>query len=300
LKILITGGSGLLGSKIAGKAVEKGYKVYSGYKTHEPMFGIPMEIEISDKIFVNKIFESLKPDIVIHTAALTDVDKCEEDNELAWRTNVEGTRNIAEISREYEAFLVYVSTDYVFSGEEGMYREMDETNPINYYGVTKLEGEKNVKTLMDEWCIARPSVIYGSTPATGKVNFALWVLEKLERREPMNIITDQYVSPTLNTNLAEMILEVLERRLTGVYHLAGATPMNRYDFACFLAETFRLDKKLIRQAKFEDMKWKAKRPRKTTLNVEKALQTLNKKPMKIDDALNVLKKEMVQAHQQSE
>ena len=216
MRILITGGSGLLGSKISEKATEKGNDAYSGYNTHPAKFGVPKKLDVCNRTTLNRIFKDVKPKVVIHAAALTDVDKCEDDKELAWKVNVEGTRNIAELSREHKAFLIYVSTDYVFSGEKGMYNETDEACPVNYYGTTKLEGEKSVKSIVDEWCIARPSVIYGSTPAAGKVNFALWVLEKLKAGESMNIITDQYISPTLNTNLAEMILEVSERRLAGV------------------------------------------------------------------------------------
>jgi len=190
--------------------------------------------------------------------------------------------------------LIYVSTDYVFSGKKGMYTETDETKPINHYGKTKLEGEKIVRNLMPDWCIARPSVIYGSVPAAGKTNFALWVIDKLRKGEQIKIITDQYVSPTINTNLAEMILEVAQRRLTGIYHLSGATPINRYDFACLIAETFDLNKNLIKPAKSEEMNWNAQRPKNTSLNIEKASRTLTKKPLKIEDALNKLKEEITQ------
>lgn len=210
--------------------------------------------------------------------------------------NVEGTRNIAELSNKYKAFLIYVSTDYVFSGEKGLYIETDETGPINHYGLTKLEGEKSVRAIADEWCIVRPSVIYGSTPAAGKVNFALWVLRKLEKREPINIITDQYVSPTLSTNLAEMIIEIAERKLTGVYHLAGATPINRYDFAQLIAKTFGLNKNLIKPTRSEEMRWKAKRPKNTSLNVDKASTVLKNKPLKIAEAINRLKEEVIRLH----
>lgn len=173
-----------------------------------------------------------------------------------------------------------------------MYKEKDETGPLNHYGVTKLEGEKAVKAISDEWCIVRPSVIYGSTPAAGKVNFALWVLGKLRRGESMSIITDQYVSPTLNTNLAEMILEVAERRLEGVYHLAGAAPINRYDFARLIAETFKLNGTLIKPAKSEEMMWKAKRPKNTSLDVGKASGALRSRPLVIEQALNTLREEV--------
>jgi len=292
LRILVTGGSGLLGSKIAEIAVQKGYDVYSGYNMHESRFGFPVRLDICDKAVANRVFREVDPEVVIHAAALTNVDKCEEDKPLAWKVNVDGTRNICELANKHGAFRIYVSTDYVFSGEKGLYRETDKTNPINYYGITKLEGEKRVKTLLDEWAIARPSVIYGSKPAAGKVNFALWVLEKLKKEEPIRIITDQYVSPTLNTNLAYMILEVAERRLTGTYHLAGATPINRYRFVQLLAEKFELDKNLIEPARSEEMKWKAKRPKNTSLNVEKATRTLRNKPLKIEEAISRLKEEI--------
>ncbi|MEM2196973.1 MAG: SDR family oxidoreductase, partial [Sulfolobales archaeon] len=167
MRILITGASGLLGFKIAELAVKLGYEVYSGYLTHEPTHGTPLKLEIRDIDALRRIFDKVKPEVVIHTAALTDVDKCEIDKELAWNINVEGTRNVAELSKRYEAFLVYVSTDYVFKGDKGMYRETEEANPVNYYGLTKLEGERRVIDILDEYCIARSSVIYGSRPASG-------------------------------------------------------------------------------------------------------------------------------------
>ena len=158
---------------------------------------------------------------------------------------MEGTENIAELCKKHQTFPVYISTDYVFNGEKGMYEENDEPDPVNYYGLTKLKGEESIKNLTDEYCIARASVIYGSIPATGKINFALWLLNKLKRREKAKIVTDQWNSPTLNINLANMVLEVLERKLTGIFHLAGATRLSRYEFAKFLAENFSLDMNLI-------------------------------------------------------
>ena len=293
MRLLITGGSGLMGSKTASISVRKRYETYSGYNDHEATNGTPVKLDICDKREVDKAFEKAKPDAVIHAAALTNVDKCEENNELARRVNIRGTKNITEAAEQIKAFLVYVSTDYVFSGEEGSYKETDEPDPVNNYGLTKLEGEKIVTSSNLEWCIARSSVIYGSTPAAGKDNFVLWVLNKLRNEEPLRIVTDQRVSPTLNTSLAEMTLEILERRLIGVYHLAGATPLNRYEFARLIAETFQLDEGLIAPARSSDMKWLAKRPQDSSLNVEKASKTLDNKPLKIREALNRLKEEMI-------
>jgi dTDP-4-dehydrorhamnose reductase len=294
MRFLITGGSGLLGSKVAEKAILDGYEVYSGFNQHKTRAGIPVKLDICNQKVMRKVFNEIKPKIVVHSAAITNVDKCEEDKELAWKVNVEATKRITELSREHGAFLVYVSTDYVFSGKEGMYKETDKTAPINHYGTTKLEGEKTVAALTTEWCIARPSVIYGSVPAAGKINFVLWVLDKLRKGEQIKIITDQFISPTFNTNLAEMLIEVARRRLTGTYHLSGATPINRYDFACLIAETFELDKNLIKPAKSEEMNWNAERPKNTSLNVEKASRTLSKKPLELKGALNRLKEEITQ------
>ena len=168
------------------------------------------------KLEVDEAFRTIKPDVVVHAATLTDVDKCELNKDLAWRVNVEGTKNIAEASKRVAgAFLVYISTDYVFSGEKGYYVESDSPEPVNYYGLTKLEAETVVMQTMAEsdFFIGRPSVIYGSTPAAGKVNFALWLIETLRKGNRVKIVTDQWNTPTLNTNFAEMTLEVIERRI---------------------------------------------------------------------------------------
>lgn len=268
------------------------YKVYSAYNKHKPLHGVPIQFDVSDTITVEKIFEQMKPEAVVHTAAMTNVDKCELEKRLAWKINVEGTVNIAKACKKHSSFLIYISTDYVFNGAKGLYRETDETVPINYYGLTKLKAEEAVKNLTDQYCIARASVIYGSTPAIGKINFALWLLNRLKRKEKVKIVTDQWNSPTLNTSLANMILEVLEKRATGIFHLAGATRLSRYVFAKYIAETFHLEKNLLIPISFKELYWVAKRPEDSSLNVDKAHQTLRSKPMKIHLALEKMKKEM--------
>ena len=293
LRILITGASGLLGSKLAELAVKLGHEVYSGYLSHEPVHGTKIRIDVRDKDALGKIFSRIRPEAIIHTAALTDVDRCEAERELAWSINVGGTRNIAELSKEYGAFLVYISTDYVFRGDKGMYRETDEPDPINYYGLTKLKGEEEVINIANEFCIARSSVIYGARPASGKVNFALWTIEKLKAGETVNIVIDQWSSPTLNTNLSEMLLEVVERRIAGIYHLAGATRISRYDFAKLIAENFNLNKRLIKPSTMDMLRWTANRPRDSSLDVSKASMNLRSKPLEIEEALRKLKQELI-------
>lgn len=291
MKLLITGASGLLGTRLCQIALRKTQEVYSVYSQHKPLYGIPVELNILDLRAERQTLDKIKPEVVVHAAALTDLDRCELEKDLAWKTNVEATKNLARLCEEYGAFLVYVSTDYVFDGEKGIYKETDSPAPINYYGLTKLKGEEAVRA-MDNCCIVRGSVIYGSIPATGKTNFALWLLDKLEKKEEVKIVTDQWNSPTLNTNLAEMILEIVEKRITGTFHLAGATRLSRNEFAKNIVKTFNLDPRLLKPVSSKDMSWIARRPRDSSLNIEKAKRILDNKPLRISEALFKLKMEM--------
>jgi dTDP-4-dehydrorhamnose reductase len=281
---------------MAEAALRKGHMVYSGYGKSPTSFGTPIRFDVSDKVQVREVFHKINPEVVVHSAAMTDVDKCETDKKLAWKINVAGTENVAEATEKTKAFLIFVSTDYVFNGKKGRYDENDTPDPINYYGVTKLEAERLVQVLIEEHCIVRASVIFGSTPAAGKTNFALWLLNKLKRREQANIVTDQWNSPTLNSNMAEMTLEILEQKLEGVFHISGATRINRYDFATLLAQTFRLDSNLIQAVTSEYFSWPAFRPRDSSLSTTKARRLLKNKPIKINQALLRMRKDIDSLH----
>ena len=289
MRLFITGGSGLLGHRIAELALEKSYEVYSGYCHNHPFAGKAIKIDLSNPVSIFEAIKEVKPDVIMHTAALTDVDRCEKDKELAFRINVEGTKAVAEAARKLNSFLIYVSTDYVFDGSKGMYREEDETNPVNYYGYTKLLGEQYCK----DFCIARTCVIYGTKPASGKINFVLWLIDKLKSKEKVRIVTDQYITPTLNTNLAKMMLEVAGKELKGIFHLAGATRVSRFEFAEAIADAFDLDKSLIIPSKMEEINWIAKRPKDSSLDTSKAASMLDEKPYELRKALKVLKEEIV-------
>ena len=284
MSIFLTGGSGLLGSKIAEIALKE-HEVFAGYCHNKPEFGEPVKFDLDKDTDLGVIYE-IKPEVIIHTAALTNVDECETNKELAYKINAEGTKKVAEIAKELGSFLIYVSTDYVFSGDKGKYKEEDEPNPIDYYGYTKLLGEKYCE------CIARPCVIYGAKPASGKVNFALWLMNNLRNEEEVKIVTDQFITPTLNTNLAKMLLGVAERELKGIFHLAGATRVSRYDFALRIAKEFELDESLITPSRMAEMKWIASRPKDSSLDTSKASKYLKEKPYDLDKALENLKGEL--------
>jgi len=286
MRLFITGGSGLLGSRLAEIAADRGDDVFSGYCHHLPEVGERIKFDLEDKGGIRDKILEVRPEVVYHTAALTDVDRCDTDQDLAWKINVEGTESVAKSAAEVGAFVVYVSTDYVFDGDRGFYREDDRTDPINNYGLTKLLGERFCD------CVARTCVIYGARPASGKVNFALWLIEKLKDGGEARIVTDQYVTPTLNTNLAKMLLEAGDKRLSGIYHMAGATRISRYGFAQRLAEVFGLDPQLVIPSKMSDMIWKAKRPEDSSLDVARAQAILDDGPYDLEKSLTALKEEI--------
>jgi len=289
LRLLITGASGLLGSKLAELATAGNHEVYSAYNKNRPTHGKAIRLNICNADDVTEAFRKLDPEAVIHTAAFADVDKCEIKKKLAWKTNAEATKNIATSSASAKAHITYVSTDYVFNGEKGFYSEGDQTDPISYYGYTKLKSEEFVRKHAAKWCIARPSVLYGWTGH--KQNFATWLIDNLTQERPIKVLNDQYVSPTLNTNLAEMLLEISEEGKLGILHTAGAARVSRFEYAVKLAKVFDLNIDLVEPARMSEMQWKAKRPRDSSLNVNKATATLLHKPMALDEALEVMAKE---------
>jgi len=295
MKVLVVGGSGLLGNKLVRLCLAKGLDVCATHKSspQSPTIGgerIFLKLDITDRESAISKVSELKPDVIVNTAAMTNVDLCEVEKETAWKVNAEGAKNIAEACSKSGAFLVQVSTGYVFDGEKGSYDEGEEPNPIGYYGYTKLKGEQFVESNIDEWCIARTDVIFG-WGRPNRPNFATWVIENLEKKAIIKTVTDQYNSPTLNTNLAEMIVEVAERKTKGILNLAGASRISRLDFAKKISETFNLDEKLIYPVKTEELNWKAKRPKDSSLNVSKAQRLLLHKPLSIDEALKTLKEE---------
>lgn len=287
MKIFITGGSGLFGSKVAEIAQARCDEVFSGYAHNLPEYGRAVKFDLLDEKTISELVGKIEPEVIIHSAALTDVDRCEREQELAYKMNVDGTRAIATAAEKAGSFLIYISTDYVFDGLCGMYREDDRPNPVSYYGYSKLLGEQFCRG-----CIARTCVIYGSRPASGKVNFALWLLSSLNSGKEVRVVTDQFITPTLNTNLARMVLEAADRRLCGVYNLAGATRISRYEYALELAGEFDLDKSLILPFRMVDLLWAAKRPIDSSLDTSKARRELMEKPFPLNEALRTLRAEI--------
>ena len=216
---------------------------------------------------------------------MTNVELCETEKDLATKINVKSTETIAKQAAKQQAFFVYVSTDYVFDGKDRMKKEYDSTNPLGFYGKSKLEGEFTLNKLASSWCIARTSTPFGIHHK--KKSFPLWIKENLEAKKEIPVLVDQFTSPTFVPNLSKMLIEVATRQITGIIHLAGATRISRYELAILVADKLKLDKKLLIPTKTYEMNWKAQRPKDSSLDVSFATEILNEKPQKIEQSLEL-------------
>ncbi|MCJ7496615.1 MAG: dTDP-4-dehydrorhamnose reductase [candidate division Zixibacteria bacterium] len=291
MKVLITGSNGLLGQKLV--------KTFSS--DHQTT-GIDLQIKsfIPEENFTYQnlsIFQTenlagfiytLNPEVVINTAAYTDVDGCEDNKELAWETNVEGVKNLADLCRIMNAKLVQLSTDYIFDGKNGPYSEEDIPNPVGYYGLTKLESEKEIFERKIDFLIVRTNVLYGKGENL-RPNFVLWLIQKLSNKEKVKIVTNQYNNPTLADNLASAIKEAIEKNISGILNIAGSEYLSRYDFALKVAKKFNFDKNLISPALTSELKQKAPRPFRGGLKIDKAKKLLKTELLDIEKGLEFMK-----------
>jgi dTDP-4-dehydrorhamnose reductase len=280
-KIFITGGSGLLGSKFTSDS----HDIIRTFNTNPDNKCISLDIT-DEKDVLNKI-EAINPDLVVHSAALTNVDYCEDHRQEAYEINVKGTQNVVKACEKMDCKLIYVSTDFVFDGKKGLYKEDDKTNPLGYYALTKLQGEGTVQNSGLNYAIARVSVLYGWHK---RPNFVMWVINELNDNNKINVVTDQYNSPTFADNAADAIIKKFEKNKEGIYHIAGNERINRFEFAKNIAEVFDLDKTLINPIKSSEFVQKAKRPKDSSLSVEKVEGDLKIKMLNTLEGLIEMKK----------
>ena len=294
MKLLVTGGSGLLGSNIL-RLANKDFECFGTYNTNPLTINDCKfyKLDITNKNDVNSLFQKINPEVVIHTSSLTNVDYCEKNREETWKVNVEGTRNIVDVSKNLNCKLVFISTDFVFDGIKGMYTEIDKPNPLNYYGLTKLEGEKLVRALND-YLIIRTTRLYGRVEKGQKRNFAIWVIESLKNKQTISVITDQICSPTLANVCADVIIKLIKKSDIGFFNVAGKGCVSVFDFAKSIANVFELDDSYINPVTTKKSNQVAKRPMKNCLDVTKVEKELNIKIPTIVESLKIMKQEMVE------
>jgi dTDP-4-dehydrorhamnose reductase len=285
MKFLVTGAAGLVGSQVVKDLLKQNHTVYSCYHDDKPSHGNLIHLDLTDQNKIIQTLKEIKPDRIIHLAAMTNVNLCETEKELATLLNVKSTETIAKQAAKQNIFFLYASTDYVFDGINGMKKETDLPNPLGFYGKSKLKGETVLNNIASDWCIARTSTPFGIHHK--KKTFPLWVKENLQLKKEITVLDDQFTSPTYVPNLSKMLIEVTTRQITGIIHLAGATRISRFELAELVADKLSLDKELLIPTKMDEMNWKAQRPKDSSLDVSLATKILDEKPQKIEQSLDL-------------
>jgi len=279
---LIISGTGLLGSYLV-KGSDFDFTYRSG--NYGPKRAHRIDLKELEKI--RSFILDNKPKRVILSAALTDVDYCEEHPEEAFKINYEAPSVIAEAVKTYGGYLLFISTDYVFDGQKGLYTEEDTRNPIDVYGKSKELAEKHIESLGIRHAIVRTSAIFGGN--TQKKNFVLWVYKNLKNGVEISVV-NQIISPTLSSYLAKAVLEIVGKEIEGKIHVASKEPLSRVEIARRVKERFNLKGsfKVVESVP----QWKAKRPKNSSLSVTKAENLLKNKPLSFEESLNELVKEV--------
>lgn len=298
MKILITGSNGLLGQKLVKLLLsEPGVEVIATARNSNrlPDYGGNYEfspLDITDESAVLKIIKKYKPDAVINTAAMTNVDQCESEKEACWKLNVDATGYLIKACEATGSHLVHCSTDFIFDGSHGPLDENEEPNPVNYYGESKLAAEELIRKSSISWAIARTVLVYGIAHDMSRSNIILWVKNSLESGKEINVVDDQWRTPTLAEDLAMGCFLLAKKKATGIYNISGKDMLTPYEMAIKTADFFQLDKSLIHKTDGSKFTQPAKRPPKTGFIIDKARRDLGYEPHSFEEGLEVLNEQM--------
>ena len=296
MKILVTGANGLLGQKlVAILRDEKGIELIATARgvNRNPEGGYTyLSADLRNMDGIKVFIEICDPDVIIHCAAMTQVDECEQNQELCWENNVDTTQNLIDIARTSNAHFVYVSTDFVFDGKEGPYTERDMPKPISVYGESKLAAEKLLHQSGISYAIVRTVLVYGTSLNASRSNLVLWVKKSLEAREPIKVVNDQWRTPTLAEDLAKGCYLVAKGKHEGIFHISGEGMMTPYEMALKVAETYGLDASLITEVDASTFSQPGKRPPKTGFVIEKAKEKLGFQPTSFEEGLKIVAQQL--------
>jgi dTDP-4-dehydrorhamnose reductase len=295
--VLVTGSNGLLGQKITENillnkqfnlvATSKGpnrYPQQEGY--------VYAELDILDPGQARNVIAQYKPDAIIHTAAMTNVDTCEQQQELAQALNVDSVNTLIAICETLNIQLIHLSTDFIFDGEDGPYEESAKPAPLSFYGKTKVEAEESLQKSHCKWAIVRTILVYGIVKDMSRSNIVLWAKNALEKGEPLNIVNDQWRMPTLAEDLAAACLKAIEREATGIYHISGKDMMSISELVSRVADHYGLDKSLINEVSSTTLAQSAGRPKRTGFILDKAMRDLDYQPHSFEAGMVILDRQM--------
>lgn len=275
MKIFITGATGKVGeaiTKFLSKETDWDLVLQTTSGETIRIFNNKTKVakfNLSDKKLLREIILQEKPDVIINTSAMTNVDLCETEKKAASDINTKVVETLVKVANKLNAKLITFSTDYIYNGEKGPYSEYDIPDPLSYYGKTKLAAENFVIGNIVNYAIIRTNVVYGYS-SYGKSDFIRWVLESLLAKKEIKIINGQYCNPTFADDIAYGVFKIIEKNLRGIYNIAGKDYLNRYEIACKIAETLNLNKNLITEVDYKTLQQAAKRPHKGGLITLKA------------------------------
>ena len=302
MKILVTGSNGMLGQKLVHKLMGSGHVVHavssgknrmieeSGYEYHS--------LDITHKESVMQLMAFLRPDCVINSAAMTNVDACETDRETCWTVNVEGVKNIVSAleaisSDTFRPHFIQISTDFVFDGEKGPYSEDDDPNPLSFYALSKLESEHVVQASNLPWTVIRTIIVYGVCDNMVRSNLVLWAKKSLENNQSIKVIKDQFRAPTLAEDLADACISAAVRKAEGIFHVSGPETKPILELVYDVADFFGLDKDHIIPVTSQELNQPAKRPPVTGFKIDKAQKILDYKPHTFEQGLALIKQQLM-------
>jgi dTDP-4-dehydrorhamnose reductase len=294
MKLLITGANGLLGQHLIKLLLDRNYQVVATSRGESRLPFQPSanysyrEMDITNALETFAVMSLEKPDIVVHAAAMTQVDDCELRPQHCERINVQGTSQVLTDAETFSSHFIYISTDFVFDGEQGNYAEEDDTKPISLYGFSKLQAESMVQTSTIPFAIVRTCLVYGNLLQGTCSNIVSWVKENLEQGKTIKVVSDQVRTPTYVEDLAKGILLIIEKKATGIYHISGKDWLTPYDIALKTAAKFNLDAGKIVKVDASTFKQPGRRPLKTGFIIEKARKELGYEPISFDEGLDKL------------
>ncbi len=296
-KILVTGSNGLLGQKLTDLlryhadyeliASSKGPNRYPSTEGY-----IYEELDVTDYSDLAQLISKHQPYAVIHTAAMTNVDQCETEKEACQKLNVESVAHLIKLSKEFPFYLVHLSTDFIFDGTSGPYKETDAPNPLSLYGHSKNDAEQLLFASDINYSILRTIIVYGVAAAMSRSNIVLWAKGALEKGSPIKVVNDQYRMPTLAEDLAKACILAIEKRAQGIYHISGKDYMSVIEMVRRIAKFFKLDDSIIEETDSTTLNQAAARPPKTGFILDKAINELGYNPHSFEEGLAVVEKQL--------
>lgn len=300
MRVLLTGANGLTGQKIVYKclnnphwdllATSKGENrliVKEGYRYQS--------LDITNKDEVFNLVKSFKPQAIINTAAMTNVDACELDRDNCRKLNVDAVDYLSDAILQFspECFLVHLSTDFIFDGENGPYKETDIAKPLSFYGQSKLDAEILLQKKEGlKYSILRTVLVYGIVDHMSRSNIVLWAKGALEKGQSLNVVNDQFRTPTLAEDLADACLLAAQKQINGIFHISGKDFMSILELVYKVADFWHLNKLIIVPSTSTGINQPAKRPPKTGFIIDKAIKELGYKPHSFEEGLEILDKQL--------